>query len=184
MAPIANRLDRDRRIRRALCLFLCGYVFAARIFSFAEAVRGDLKVAILGFVAWAVLNGTLVYVGVSEWPLVSLALGFMGACAIIATAAMLAQLRIVDTLRFLGEHSIVIYLAFFLPMAATRTLLLKTGLIASTRRGVADCHRGGDCRRARDLVGRRAARGSTSCSAARSASGSPPARHSSLQPAE
>jgi uncharacterized membrane protein YcfT len=31
--------------------------------------------------------------------------------------------------RFCGAHSIVIYLAFFLPMAATRTLLLKTGLI-------------------------------------------------------
>ncbi len=28
-----------------------------------------------------------------------------------------------------GEHSIVIYLAFFLPMAATRTLLLKSGII-------------------------------------------------------
>ncbi len=32
-------------------------------------------------------------------------------------------------LRFCGEHSIVIYLAFFLPMATTRTLLLRTSLI-------------------------------------------------------
>jgi hypothetical protein len=32
-------------------------------------------------------------------------------------------------LRYCGEHSIVIYLAFFLPMAVTRTLLLKTGVI-------------------------------------------------------
>jgi uncharacterized membrane protein YcfT len=32
-------------------------------------------------------------------------------------------------LRFCGEHSIVIYLAFFLPMASTRTLLLKTGIV-------------------------------------------------------
>jgi uncharacterized membrane protein YcfT len=32
-------------------------------------------------------------------------------------------------LRYCGEHSIVIYLAFFLPMAATRTLLLRAGLI-------------------------------------------------------
>jgi len=32
-------------------------------------------------------------------------------------------------LRFCGEHSIVIYLAFFLPMAATRTMLLRTGWI-------------------------------------------------------
>jgi uncharacterized membrane protein YcfT len=34
-----------------------------------------------------------------------------------------------NALRFCGEHSIVIYLAFFLPMAATRTLLLRTGII-------------------------------------------------------
>jgi len=32
-------------------------------------------------------------------------------------------------LRFCGRNSIVIYLAFFLPMAATRTLLLDTGVI-------------------------------------------------------
>ena len=32
-------------------------------------------------------------------------------------------------LRFCGEHSIVIYLAFFLPMAASRTLLLRAGII-------------------------------------------------------
>ena len=34
-----------------------------------------------------------------------------------------------NSLRVCGEHSIVIYLAFFLPMAATRTLLLHAGLI-------------------------------------------------------
>jgi uncharacterized membrane protein YcfT len=32
-------------------------------------------------------------------------------------------------LRYCGRNSIVIYLAFFLPMALSRTLLLKTGLI-------------------------------------------------------
>jgi hypothetical protein len=32
-------------------------------------------------------------------------------------------------LRFCGEHSIVIYLAFFLPMASMRALLFKTGVI-------------------------------------------------------
>ena len=32
-------------------------------------------------------------------------------------------------LRYLGEHSIVVYLAFFLPMAVTRILLLKLGII-------------------------------------------------------
>ncbi|MBV9462169.1 MAG: acyltransferase, partial [Bradyrhizobium sp.] len=42
---------------------------------------------------------------------------------------LLARMHWLNFLRFCGEHSIVIYLAFFLPMASTRTLLLKTGII-------------------------------------------------------
>jgi uncharacterized membrane protein YcfT len=42
---------------------------------------------------------------------------------------LLARAHWLNFLRYCGEHSIVIYLTFFLPMAATRTLLLKTGLI-------------------------------------------------------
>eukprot|EP01035_Chromulina_nebulosa_P040739 gene40740-55082_t len=34
-------------------------------------------------------------------------------------------MRWLDFLRYCGEHSIVIYLAFFLPMATARSLLLK-----------------------------------------------------------
>ena len=68
--------------------------------------------------------------GFGEWPLVSLALGFAGAGAIIVMGTLLARMQWLNFLRYCGEHSIVIYLAFFLPMATTRTLLLKTGLIA------------------------------------------------------
>jgi uncharacterized membrane protein YcfT len=42
---------------------------------------------------------------------------------------LLARVKWLDFIRFCGEHSIVIYLAFFLPMAATRMLLLHTGII-------------------------------------------------------
>src|SRR5947207_2714413 len=65
----------------------------------------------------------------SERPLVSLMLGLAGACAIVTLGTLLARMRWLNFLRFLGEHSIVIYLAFFLPMAATRTLLLHAGSI-------------------------------------------------------
>ena len=53
----------------------------------------------------------------------------MGACAIVILGTLLARMRWLTFLRFCGEHSIVIYLAFFLPMASTRTLLLHAGLI-------------------------------------------------------
>ena len=42
---------------------------------------------------------------------------------------MMAQSDIFKPLRYCGRNSIVIYLAFFLPMAATRIALLKTGII-------------------------------------------------------
>jgi uncharacterized membrane protein YcfT len=41
----------------------------------------------------------------------------------------LAKARLFDPLRYAGEHSLVVYLAFFLPMAATRTTLLKSGIV-------------------------------------------------------
>src|SRR5262249_6135917 len=71
--------------------------------------------------------------GYSERPLISLALGLAGASAIIVIGTLLARMQWLDFLRYCGEHSIVIYLAFFLPMAATRTLLLHTGGIADIR---------------------------------------------------
>jgi uncharacterized membrane protein YcfT len=40
----------------------------------------------------------------------------------------LARAQWLNFLRYCGEHSIVIYLGFFLPMAETRTLLLRSGL--------------------------------------------------------
>ena len=41
---------------------------------------------------------------------------------------LLARAQWLNVLRYCGEHSIVIYLAFFLPMATTRTLLLHSPL--------------------------------------------------------
>src|SRR5205823_2364884 len=63
---------------------------------------------------------------------VSLMLGLAGACAIVTVGTLLARAHWLNFLRFCGERSIVIYLAFFLPMAASRTLLLRTGFIHDT----------------------------------------------------
>ena len=47
----------------------------------------------------------------------------------VAVSALLAQSRLFEPLRYCGENSIVIYLAFFLRMAASRSVLLKYGWI-------------------------------------------------------
>jgi uncharacterized membrane protein YcfT len=110
--------------------FYSGYLFATQVFSFAQWVRNHRLLAMAGLAGWAIANGVLVFAGYGDWPVMSLALGFAGACAIIALATLLAEARLLDGLRYCGEHSIVIYLAFFLPMAATRSALIKSGMIA------------------------------------------------------
>jgi uncharacterized membrane protein YcfT len=109
--------------------FYSGYLFADYVFALSNRARAYPALALAGLALWAVVNGGLVVSGFSEWPLVSLALGLAGACAIVTFGTLLARAHWLNFLRYCGEHSIVIYLAFFLPMASTRTLLLHTGLI-------------------------------------------------------
>jgi uncharacterized membrane protein YcfT len=109
--------------------FYSGYLFAGYVFAWSDRARTHPSWAVGGLAVWALINGGLVASGLSERPLISLALGFAGAGAIITSGTLLARAHWLGFLRYCGEHSIVIYLAFFLPMAATRTLLLKTGLI-------------------------------------------------------
>jgi uncharacterized membrane protein YcfT len=106
-----------------------GYVCAEYVFALSDRARANPSAALAALALWALVDGSLVFIGVSEWPLISLVLGLAGACAIVTIGTLLARMHWLNVLRFCGEHSIVIYLAFFLPMASTRTLLLKTGII-------------------------------------------------------
>jgi uncharacterized membrane protein YcfT len=109
--------------------FYSGYLLADYVFALSDRARARPGLALAGLAGWALVNGGLVISGFSEWPLISLMLGLSGACAIVTLGTLLARAHWLNFLRFCGEHSIVIYLAFFLPMAATRTLLLKAGVI-------------------------------------------------------
>ncbi|MGB7285613.1 MAG: acyltransferase family protein [Salaquimonas sp.] len=122
--------------------FLGGYLFATHIFAIADWVRSNSKIA-LGYLAlWAMVNGLLVFAPVSplistvipqgfelasysQLPFVSLALGAMGAMAIICAGVLISSLKWAGFFEYLGRNSIVVYLAFFLPMAVSRAVLLK-----------------------------------------------------------
>jgi uncharacterized membrane protein YcfT len=108
--------------------FYSGYWLASYVFALSDRARARPAFALAGLALWTLVNGGLVLTGFSEWPLVSLALGLAGAGAIIVIGTLLARMHWLNFLRYCGEHSIIIYLAFFLPMAATRTLLLRSGL--------------------------------------------------------
>jgi len=109
--------------------FYSGYWLASYVFALSDRARARPYLALLGLALWTLINGGLVIAGFSDWPLISLALGLAGAGAIIVMGTLLARMQLLNFLRYCGEHSIVIYLAFFLPMAATRTLLLRSGFL-------------------------------------------------------
>jgi uncharacterized membrane protein YcfT len=109
--------------------FYSGYIFARYIFALADEASADRGFALVGLALWAMLEWLVVFHGYGDLPLVSLALGLVGALAVITVATQIAQTRVAFAFRWLGEHSIVIYLAFFLPMATSRALLLKSGIV-------------------------------------------------------
>lgn len=110
--------------------FYAGYAFAPLFFGFAERVADAPRWALGGLVAWAVANELLVNAGLAPKPGIALALGLAGAGAVITIAALLANAGRAEWLRYMGEHSIVVYLAFYWPMMATQSLLVDAGWLA------------------------------------------------------
>jgi uncharacterized membrane protein YcfT len=109
--------------------FYTGYVFAGPIFTLAAAAIGRSGFAVVALLAWALVDAAAVFSGVSETPGVSLALGLVGAAAVVTFGSLLSKSDLMAPLRYCGRNSIVIYLAFFLPMAAARIALLRLGII-------------------------------------------------------
>jgi uncharacterized membrane protein YcfT len=129
-APIATGATVIEEFAARFVFFYTGYLAARYVFSLAAAAQKEPEAAAAGLAVWGLLNGWLVWHGLSEWPLVSLGLGLVGAMAVVTLSALMAKSDLFKPLRYCGRSSIVIYLAFFLPMAASRTVLLRTGWIA------------------------------------------------------
>jgi uncharacterized membrane protein YcfT len=109
--------------------FFAGYAYAPQIFAFAGRVRRAPGRVAGALAVWGVINALAVRNGFAPLPGVSLILGFAGAAAVVAFSALLAQFKALPALPALGSRSIIVYLAFFLPMALTRAALLNLGLI-------------------------------------------------------
>jgi len=124
--------------------FFAGYALAQPIFSLAGWARENTGKAVGYLIVWAFINGIFTFaamprvfdsmvaglerdvpVNMAQLPLVSLALGAAGAVAVVCLCAVLSRFRAAGFLRYLGQHSIVVYLAFFAPMIITREVLLK-----------------------------------------------------------
>jgi uncharacterized membrane protein YcfT len=121
--------------------FYCGYLFAPRIFKLVDWAMDHVALGIAGLVAWAALEGALVFspgfglypdhvdLGLAGLPGLRLCLAVIGAVALCVSGGLLSKLRFMDWLRWLGEHSLVVYLVFVLPMTFFRAALIKLHLV-------------------------------------------------------
>lgn len=130
--------------------FFAGYAFSGRVFALADFAGRNpafslAATAAIIFVTWLATSWSAPVAGLPDWaarftdastipfsmmPVVALVLGIGGVVALVSLSAVLSALGQGGFIRWCGAHSIVIYLAFFLPMAATRVVLLKLGVIA------------------------------------------------------
>ncbi len=124
--------------------FYSGYAAAPLVFRLAAWMQRHTVSAIAALVVWAVINGLLVFssgyevlpietkMGLAAWPPLHLALALVGSLALCVLGALLSRFSSMEWLRWLGEHSLVVYVAFTIPMSMFRAVVLKSGLISDT----------------------------------------------------
>ena len=132
--------------------FFIGYQFHRQFFQWAQFAAENIALIFVMLVIWFAVNfyatqaltpqflRDLVNTSpagpiakLSDLPLLSLLFAITGIFAMIALASLIMQAKSLAFMRWIGSHSIVVYLAFFLPMAITRIVLIKfTADILST----------------------------------------------------
>ena len=128
--------------------FYCGYLFAPRIFRLVDWALDHVGLALLGLAAWAAIEAALVFspalpfwpgfaihpdhvadLGLAGIPGLRLTLAVVGAVALCVSGGLLSKLKFMNWLRWLGEHSLIVYLVFVLPMSFTRAAMIKFHLV-------------------------------------------------------
>ncbi len=124
-----------------LVYFYSGYVFAPYIFKLVNWFLQRPAYIVGTLVLWAGINGALVFLpefkampdhfemGYAAIPGLHLLLALVGAMAVCITAALFSRYNAMNWLKWMGAHSIVIYLGFSLPMGVSREILLRVGIV-------------------------------------------------------
>ena len=93
--------------------FYSGYLFAPQIFRMADWALQFKDRALAYLLVWGLAEWWLVWRGWSALPGLGLALGYFGAVAVVFMGALLSPLSQTGWLRYLGQNSIVVYLAYY-----------------------------------------------------------------------
>lgn len=130
--------------------FYAGYVFATHFFAIAQWAKNHVMITMGLISGFLVINGALVLTPLhfdflpeakshipnivgqykaAHFPIISIILGFAGTISMVALTGLMAGKALFNPLKWVGSHSIIIYLAFFLPMAIARAVFIKLGII-------------------------------------------------------
>ena len=124
--------------------FYVGYAAAPAVLSPRRLGRTPCRAVHCWPVVWALANGLLVYspgyavmpaetkMGLAALPPLHLLLAIVGALALCVSGALLSKLSFMNWLRWLGEHSLVVYVAFTMPMSIFRGAAMWSGLLTET----------------------------------------------------
>ncbi|WP_417582363.1 acyltransferase family protein [Pelagibacterium sp.] len=137
IAPVATSISIVNYTAEYFVYFYAGYALAPVIFKLAAWIDTHPGPALAGLAVWALVNAILVFSpghavtygvvtsGVAGVPGANFAMALAGATAVCAASVLLARLAAMEWLRWIGAHSIVIYLSFVIPMGSFRTVLLR-----------------------------------------------------------
>ena len=124
--------------------FYAGYAFAPFIFNVVTKAMNAPKIAIALLAIWALGNGALVFtpgfiaepghftMGLAETPVIKFALALIGTLALCVGAGLINKVKWMGWLNYIGKSSLVIYVAFVLPLGIARTVLVKLDLFTDT----------------------------------------------------
>ena len=124
--------------------FYVGYAGAPAIFRFISWAERQIILSVAGLLIWALANGLLVFspgyillptetkMGLAGLPPLHLLLAIIGALALCVSGALLTKLSFMNWLRWLGEHSLVVYVAFTIPMSLFRAAAMWSGILTET----------------------------------------------------
>lgn len=140
MAPVHTGSYLVDQFAEYFVFFYAGYVLAPQLFRLAHWAANSPALASVGLLIWAILNTALVFspgfamhpihpvMGYAGLPGLHLILALVGTAALCVAAALLTRQPFMDWLRWMGSRSLIIYVAFVLPMGISRTLLIRLGV--------------------------------------------------------
>ena len=112
-----------------LIFFLLGAAGRNHVLGLVGHIQNHPRLAVVGLAVWGVLHTLALQAGFATMAGPSIVFGLAGALAIATAAVLLAQLGWLGWLAFVGRNSLAIYLAFSIPMALSRTFLIRYDIV-------------------------------------------------------